>query len=215
MIPDQKVVWDKKHSAGDHEKLRHVPSPLANLAEPYFPRQSYILELGCGVGRDAEFFAQKSHKVLATDGSEVVIKQNQGYLASAGIEFEILDMQDPLPYQDGSFDVVYANLSLHYYSHDKTREIMKQIARVLKITGLIAFACKSTDDFHHGNGEEVEENIFVSPKGHVRHLFSVGYTKQLLEVLFDIQYLDKIEEEYNGQHSNIVRCVAKKVNYEK
>ncbi len=209
-IPDQKLVWDKKHNAGEHEVLRHTPSPLVKLSEPYFPKLSYILELGCGVGRDAEFFAQKGYKVVATDGSKVVINQDKKHFADSGIKFSVLDMQEPMPYPVESFDVVYANLSLHYYSHKKTREIVEEIARILKDDGLLAFACKSTDDFHHGNGEEVEKDVFVSEEGHVRHLFSLAYTRKLLDDLFDIKHLDKIEEEYNGQKSNIVRCIARK-----
>ena len=135
--------------------MRHSPSPLSELAEPYFPRQSQILELGCGVGRDAVFLAKNGHKVLATDSSEVVIKQDRQHFPDSGVEFTVLDMQEPFPYMPKSFDVVYTNLSLHYYSHQKTREIVEDIARILKADGILAFACKSVDDFHHGNGEEV------------------------------------------------------------
>lgn len=208
-IPDQRPVWERKHSAGEHEALRHSPSPLAGLAEPLFPRHSRILELGCGVGRDAIFFASKGHTVIATDGSPTVIQQDKAHFPNRGIEFEVLDMQEPLPFLASSFDVIYANLSLHYYTHEKTREIVEEIAKKLKPRGVLAFACKSVDDFHHGNGEEVEKDVFVSPKGHVRHLFSIDYTKDLLAGLFTIEHLDTVEEEYNGEKSNILRCVAK------
>lgn len=210
MIPDQKPVWDRKHSTGEHEDLRHTPSPLAKLVEPKFPRRAYILDLGCGVGRDAVFFAKKGHKVIATDVSEIAIEQDKQHFLDSGVEFGVLDMREPLPYPAESFDVVYANLSLHYYSHKVTREIVERIAKVLKKNGILVFACKSVDDFHHGNGTEVEKDIFVSPKGHVRHLFSVPYTKQLLQGLYDIDFLDVVEEEYNGEKSNLVRCVTKK-----
>lgn len=210
-IPDQRPVWDRKHSAGDHEQLRHTPSPLSRLAEPYFSENANILELGCGVGRDAVFFAKKGHKVIATDGSKIAIEQDINHFSDLGVEFRVLDMQEPLPYPYRSFDVVYANLSLHYYSHKKTREIIEEIARVLKSGGLLAFACKSVDDFHHGNGEEVEENIFVAPNGHVRHLFSIPYAKELLKNLFKISYIDVVKEEYNGEKSSILRCIASKL----
>lgn len=212
MIPDQTPVWDRKHRAGDHESMRHIPSPLSKLSEPRFSKYSKILELGCGVGRDAVFLAKKGHEVIATDSSEIVIRQDIEHFPDSSVEFSVLDMQEPLPFVPDSFDVVYANLSLHYYSHIKTREIVKEITKVLKIAGLLAFACKSVDDFHHGNGEEVEENVFVAENGHVRHLFSIPYAKELLEDLFKIEYIDTIEEEYNGVKSNILRCVARKID---
>ncbi|MBI2009339.1 class I SAM-dependent methyltransferase [Candidatus Saccharibacteria bacterium] len=209
-IPDQKPIWDRKHAEGDHEKLRHSPNPLAKLAEPYLSKRSKILELGCGVGGDAVFFTDKGHKVIATDVSDVVVEQNKRHFANTDVKFSVLDMRKPLPYKPESFDVVYVNLSLHYYSHDKTRKIVKEVAKVLKPDGIFAFACKSVDDFHYGKGDEVEKDVFVSEKGRVRHLFSIPYTRELLEGMFDIGYLDMVEEEYNGQRSNILRCIAKK-----
>jgi SAM-dependent methyltransferase len=208
-IPDQIPVWDAKHEAGDHEKLRHQPSPLAELSVQYFPDNSQVLELGCGVGRDAEFFTSRGHSVIATDASEVVIKQDRHYLADSGIEFEVLDMRNALPYPEDRFDVVFANLSLHYYSHDATKGIVNNIKEVLKVGGLLVFACKSVENLELGNGEEVEKDIFVSASGHVRHLFSMPYTRTLLSHLFEIEHLDVIDEVYNGQESSILRCVAK------
>ncbi|MEP7205071.1 MAG: class I SAM-dependent methyltransferase [Candidatus Saccharibacteria bacterium] len=211
MIPDQTAIWNKKHSLGEHEGLRHAPSSLAVLVEAELARESHILELGCGVGGDTVFFAEKSHTVVATDASEVVIEQNKKHFKDSTVDFLVLDMQQPLPYSEGFFDTVFANLSLHYYSHTKTREIVEEIARVLKPNGIFAFACKSVDDIHHGVGEEVEKDIFVSPSGHVRHLFTIPYTKELLGDLFSIELVDTIGEEYNKVQSNILRCIARKV----
>ncbi len=210
IIPDQIELWDKKHGDGDHEGLRHTPSPLAILVEPKFPKESLILELGCGVGRDAVFFAEKGHQVTATDSSKVVIKQDDEHFADSGVKFLTLDMQQRFPYDDRTLSVVYANLSLHYYSDSKTREIIKEITRVLKPNGIVAFACKSVDDFHHGSGEEVEKDIFVSSTGHVRHLFTISYAREILEDLFSIEHIDAIEEKYNNEQTNILRCIARK-----
>lgn len=208
-IPDQKAVWDAKHGKGDHEKLREIPSPFARVAEPYFSRGSYILEIGCGVGRDAMYFASKGHDIVATDGSEVVTRQNQQQIHNESVAFDVVDMQRPLPYGDASFDAVFANLSLHYYSDAKTREIVAEVARVLKSGGLFAFACKSYDELHN-QGKEVEQNIFVSPKGVVVHLFSKAYAQGLIEKGFKLKYLEEVGEEYNGRFSKIVRCIAEK-----
>jgi SAM-dependent methyltransferase len=211
MIPDQKIVWNKKHSSGDYEDLRHLPSPLAKLAESYFPKKSHLLDLGCGVGRDAEFFTKKGHKVFATDFSEEAIKLCREHFAGSGIEFAVHDMQEPLPYENKKFDVVYANLSLHYYSDQKTREIVLEIARILKPNGIFAFACKSYDDLHNSS-EEVEKDIFVSSTGVAIHLFSTEYAQSVLKGFFSVQYLDEVEEEYKGRHSKIVRCITQKLD---
>lgn len=209
-IPDQRSVWDGKHAAGNHEPIRYLSSSLAKLAEPKFPRHSKILELGCGVGRDAVMFEKKGHSVTATDISKVVVMQNEAKFADSSVEFVVLDMQKPLPYSSETFDVVFANLSLHYYTDRKTREILKEITRVLKNGGLLVFACKSVDDFHYGSGKEIEKDVFVSASGHVRHLFSIPYAKQLLEGNFDTELLEPAEGEYVGEKGHFVYCIARK-----
>lgn len=187
VIPDQKAVWDKKHGAGEHEDFKARPSTLAELIEPQLGRGSKVLELGCGVGRDAAFFAKNGHDVTATDLSDVVIERNKRMLGDLGIRFQALDMQARLPFEDSGFDLVFANLSLHYYTDEDTRKIIKDITRVLRPDGMLAFVCKSVNDFHYGNGEEVEKNVFVGKSGHVRHLFSVDYARELIQSAFEIE----------------------------
>ena len=129
-LPDQIAMWDRKHGDGDHDKLRAVPSPLAELTAPYLKPQSYILELGCGVGRDSIYFAEMGHTVVATDGSKVVIEQDKQRTSHPRLKFEVLDISREFPYPEASFDVVYANLSIHYFQDDKTREIYRKITRL-------------------------------------------------------------------------------------
>jgi SAM-dependent methyltransferase len=210
MIPDQKTVWEKKHSMGEHESFRGDPSPFAQIVAGKIAKRSKILELGCGVGRDAIFFASKNHIVIATDFSEVVIKRDAQIFHDSSVNFQVLDMSQTFPFEGGSFDVVYANLAIHYYLDTDTRKIVAEIARVLKSGDLFAFACKSVNDFHYGNGEEVEKDVFVSSKGHVRHLFSEEYARDLVKEKFEVIFLDEVVETYSGEKSAMVRCIARK-----
>jgi SAM-dependent methyltransferase len=210
LIPDQKALWDVKHAKGEHDAFHNKPSTLAVLAAPKLPKNAEILELGCGTGRDAELFAKSGHKVTATDLSDVIIEKNKKRFAGSGIEFMTLDMQNSFPYPDSSFDVVYANLAIHYYNHAKTQVLVSEVARVLKPKGLFIFGCKSTNDFHYGNGKEVEKDVFVSDKGHVRHLFSTEYTKELLAEHFQIELIQEVEEIYSGEKSVMIQCIASK-----
>ena len=75
-IPDQGPIWEAKHARNVHESLRDTPSPFAEIASVYFNPASYILELGCGVGRDAIYFAELGHTIVATDFSPSVIRSN-------------------------------------------------------------------------------------------------------------------------------------------
>ena len=117
-------------------------------------------------------------------------------------------MRETLPYEDNKFDVVYSNLSLHYYSDEKTKHIVNDIRRVLKHGGLFIFACKSYDSLHN-SGEELEDNVIASPNGATLHFFSKIYVHKLLDQSMVIEYLDETEEDFNGRQSKIIRCIAR------
>jgi ubiquinone/menaquinone biosynthesis C-methylase UbiE len=207
-IPDQIDVWESLHTQGTHDVLRHQASPFAELAQPHFKRGAKILELGCGVGRDAEYFAQKGHTVMATDGTSAVIEQNKAEISSSSVTFDVLDMrQMPWPYADSTFDVVYANLSLHYYSDEVTAAIVREARRVLRDGGYMAFACKSDDEYYHA-GKKLGNGVYVLPDDKMIHFFSEDYMRQLVTPFANIELLDEIDEDYHGRVSKIVRCLA-------
>lgn len=212
MIPDQAKIWDKKHASGEHDSFRDKPSTLACQVLPYLPGSSQVLDLGCGTGRDAAFFDKNGHHVVATDLSSVAIKRDMEYYWGTGVTFKVLDMQKPFPFKNDSFDLIFMNLSLHYYRDETTKEIVREVARCLKSEGIFAFACKSVNDFHYGNGEEIEKNVFVSSKGHVRHLFTKDYARQVLGDLFQIESLREVVQEYSGEKSAIIECIARKTH---
>ena len=47
--------------------IKKEPSQIALLIEPQIPRNAHVLDLGCGQGRNAFFFAEKGHAVDAVD----------------------------------------------------------------------------------------------------------------------------------------------------
>lgn len=209
-IPDQTKLWDEKHGADEHAAHRAGPAPFGLLAEPFFPRTSRLFEIGCGVGSESKFFADNGHDVLATDISEVVLAQDREYYKGTPISFETLDVSQPLPFNDGAFQVVFSHLALHYYSDAATRAIFSELKRVLETDGILAFACKSTNDSKYGIGEELEKDMFLAKGKHVRHFFTVDYVRSLIGDDYEILELDEVVEHYSKDKSALVRCIARK-----
>src|SRR5262245_27821996 len=71
------------------------------------------LELGCGAGRDTAELVGAGCRVLATDISLDSLQRCVGRVPDA-MPLQ-LDLGAPLPFKDGSFGVVVASLSLHYF----------------------------------------------------------------------------------------------------
>jgi ubiquinone/menaquinone biosynthesis C-methylase UbiE len=149
--------------------------------------------------------------VIATDFAEVAIQKNSQRLKDiSNLQFEVLDMTNTFPYSDNEFDVVYARLSLHYFTSEKTREIFSEIFRVLKPNGYLCFVCKSTTDELYGQGVEIEKDMFEE-NGHVRHFFSEAYTNSLLEAQFKVKKLESQDKKTYTRNASLIKVIAQAI----
>jgi len=211
IIPDQLPIWARKHAAGEHELTRGNHSMLAEQLVSNLPKHATVLELGCGAGGDAGYFAEQGLTVLATDFSETIINKNKEFFSHQSLRFETVDMQQPLPYRNDTFEAVYAYLSLHYYTDELTFKIFAEINRVLKPNGLLAFSCKSNDSVRMENATIVAEDVYVDKKGHALHVFTTTYVRGLTGGLFSVVMLEEKVQDYLGRNSTQVNFIGKRL----
>lgn len=207
-MPNQQQRWNSVYSL---ENTVESSTDFAEQVLKVLPPSAHILELGCGLGAEAMVFAEAGHQVVATDFSEVIISQNKAKNNSLpNLSFEVLDMIQKFPFEGSSFDLVYAHLSLHYFTPEVTKDIVKKIHTVLKPSGLFCFVCRSLDDPFFGQGTKIAENMYER-NGKVRHFFSRSFTESLLSDGFEILSLqESIGKLYNKDSAFIKVITAKK-----
>jgi SAM-dependent methyltransferase len=207
-MQDQRLLWNDTYAAID-DQAETEPSAFARDVARRLSRPLDILELGCGRGVDAAFLAAAGHTVIATDLSDRVIEQdNQRYAREPRLSFRVVDMQAPLPFADGSFDLIYAHLTLHYFPDAVTRRIFGEIRRVLRPDGLLAFVCKTVDDPLYGRGELVEQDMYLLD-GKPRHFFSQAYVERCLRDGWRVEAIDHGPASLYGGTSDIIRVIAR------
>lgn len=208
-MTDQKQHWNSLHSVGQLDHYADTPTDFAKEVHGHIPNSSHIIELGCGAGNDAIFFARSGHIVVATDFSSVAIEKNKKrYPKDPNLTFTVVDIENRLPYPDDSFDVIYARLSLHYFSHYKTKGIFQELRRILKPNGMLCFMCKSTSDPLYGKGREIEPDMYEH-KGHVRHFFNEEYIHTLIDGRFTIEKLESGMDLFYNDPSAYVKVIAR------
>lgn len=182
------------------------PLDFARKAYAYLKDQPQvsILDVGCGDGRDALFFARKGLKVTAIDFSEEAIKRVSS--AHPSIDARVMDILD-MDFPDASFGAVYAHLSLQYFDDEMTDAVFQNIHRMLMPGGYFFVKCKSTSDPLYGKGTKVGEDTYVLE--YQRHFFSKEYMKEKLRD-FTILELEKTASTYDGEQSAFVDAVATK-----
>ena len=96
-----------------------------------------VLELGCGtgdmwVGKDG-IIRQCARFILSDFSVGMLDKARETLRDCTGIEYRVIDIQE-IPFSDGSFDIVIANMML-YHVPDLFRGL-REVRRVLKKDGL-------------------------------------------------------------------------------
>ena len=182
---------------------------FADVAAQFVSAGASLLDLGCGRGDDSVHFAQRGCTVTAIDISSANIDYAKEAAGKAGVTLKALqhDLTQTLPFNNASFDAVYAHLSLHYFDDATTKVLFADIYRVLKPGGLFFVKCKSVDDPLYGKGERVDKDMYVD--GHVRHFFSEEYMRECLKD-FHIERIEKTASTYVDYESAFIEAIARK-----
>ncbi len=188
MPPSSQVeYWNDPAVAADLQSVSHGVSTFAKRIEHQIPRESSIVELGCGVGDDASYLASKGHSVIAIDVSEPLLEvAAQRFANYDNLSFRQADISQPLDVGGDTCDVVYSRFSLHYFDDETTERILGEVFWILRNGGQFFFAARSTDDPLYGRGTEIAPDMFELD-GHVRHFFSRDFALDLME---DIGFID-------------------------
>ena len=98
----------------------------------YFKIPGKCLELRCGIGQYSKELMNFGYEVISTDISNIALNEVKKFNSNT----MIVDMSKSLPFESNSFDLVFANLSIHYFDDRTTKELMSEIKRILKKDGL-------------------------------------------------------------------------------
>jgi len=105
-----------------------------------------ILDVGCGVGRDAHYFEKHGYAVSAFDGSVEMVRLANQILKNPAKQmfFDEMDFTE-------EFDGAWAAASLIHVPNKELTDIIKHIHKALKPGGIFLAS------FKHGDGEFTHE----------------------------------------------------------
>ncbi len=191
----QKEAWEKLYENKNRYGTEPCQFAIKSLKWMKKRKGNKILDLGCGEGKDSIFFAKNSYEVFSLDCSEKAIKNFEEKIKKNNVQKLVhpflYDISEPLKFDNETFNIVFAHLSLHYFDDKTTTMIFNEIHRVLKTDGLLFVKVKSTDDPLYSKGKKIDEDMFEL--GHIRHFFSKDYLINKLKG-FKILYIKQIKE---------------------
>jgi len=121
------------------------------------------LDIGCGCGHNAKLLSDQGFEVTAIDISDVALELCRREVPKALVQR--VDLRKGLAFPADSFELIVADLSLHYFPWHTTVALVGDVANSLTDDGLFAGRFNSTSDTNYGasTGEPVdgEPNMFI------------------------------------------------------
>ena len=151
-----------------------------------------ILDLGCGSGNSIIYLSSLNKDVVALDISNTAIDNIISKFPNV-YDTKCIDMLNGLPFDDSSFEIVIADLCLHYFNMQDTLKIIDDIRRVLKDNGHLLVRINSINDINHGagTGKEIEHHLYELNNGMIKRFFD----EEDLKYFFKDYELEYINEE--------------------
>ena len=103
-----KLLYSEQKNNYEMQELKHSLE---------IPKNSDILDVGCGTGHQVELFNQQKHNCIGVDKSEAMIKQAKKNYPNNN--YEVKDIMNSISYEPGSFDMITCFYFTFYYIEDK------------------------------------------------------------------------------------------------
>lgn len=192
---DQISYWQKVHQKYSQQDWSKNPNIFATEVIEYLPKTGRLLDLAAGIGQDSRYFSSLGYDVTSTD----LIPPS-----------EFVDLNQPLPFVDSSFDIIYSHLGLHYFSSDRTKELFQEIYQVLKTGGIFCSIFNSTTDPEIPELTKVDNDYYQTSEGIQKRFLSPESLKLLLPKEFKILLLDNNGKTIKDGDNKLIRLICQK-----
>ncbi len=113
----------------------------------YLKPNSYILDFGCGSGRDTKYFLSQNYQVDAIDGSSELCKYASDY---TGIEVKQMLFNELAA--NNQYDAIWACSSILHLPYEELIDVLNKMVKAIKNEGIIYTSFKYGDFEGERNG---------------------------------------------------------------
>lgn len=146
------AYWDAFY-ADQMADLPLTPSQFADFVLNELPQMERVVEIGCGNGRDADYFANCGKEAFAIDASPVAFNWRNTHMQHPRITHICADVSgcakhlEPLFTEgEGISTVLYARFFLHAITEAEEESFLMLAARMLRANDFLALEYRSTKD---------------------------------------------------------------------
>ena len=172
----------------------------------YFTGKGKCLDLGCGIGQYSKELMSYGYEVISADISDIALEKVKEFNDNV----VKVDMKEELPFSEKEFDLVFANLSIHYFSDEDTKKLMLEVKRILKEDGLFIGSVNGIQGYEKikDTAVELEKHYWFNKNKYVR-LFDKDDLEKYLDVFEILNIEEKGTVRFNHKKNYLVFFVKK------
>ena len=144
------------------------------------PKNGYILDAGCGSGRDTKKFMDMGYKVQAIDASSEMCR-----LANSHTGLEIRQMRFQELEERSIYDGIWASASLLHVRKEELLDVLRKLNEALKPQGILyasfkygEFEGERNGRYFHDLKEEKAKELFSSSGFQVINMWITGDVRE-------------------------------------
>lgn len=152
------------------------------------PTKPYrVLEIGCGEGRDAIFFAQNGYRVSAFDISDECLEKARSLAEQAQVEVDFFkaDIHEFKPVSN--YDIIYSTGAFHYLPAMRRSELISDLKKRTSVSGINAITVLVDKPFIERTPEVNEIPLQTDPwvSGELNYYYQDWLFHKCDEVIYD------------------------------
>ena len=217
-----KQYWDEFYSEHSNSDDISECSTFAKFCcDNFLKNPKTIVELGCGNARDALFFAEQKHHVLAVDQS--ISDKVKTQKANVNLEFLEMDFVHPKYYFDSGetpyyhptpnkIDVFYSRFTIHSITEGDQNELLPKIYNFLGKGGLFCVEARTVKDSKFGVGKHICDTTYFSDNHSRRFIDSRLFLNEVLSLGFKLKYFNEQDNLsiYKDDNPVLMRIILEK-----
>ncbi len=166
----QKSAWENEYQKSQLVTKKEGPQNFIVQFMKYLKKEKklpmsdlFILDLGCGTGRNSNYLAERDNQVIGLDIAATALKIASERAKKAGLEEQTKYINQsigkPLPFPDNHFDLVLDITASNSIKSSEREIYLKESSRVLKPGGFMILRALCKD------GDQNAQNLLKSSPG--------------------------------------------------
>lgn len=188
---EREVYWNSFYEASSPK--RNTPSQFATFIANEFPFLNWVIDIGCGNGRDSLFFHEAGYNIIGIDGSSSAIQKslstmNESKYNDVSSTF-ICEKIDQLQFHSEFINnaqkiskIIYSRFFLHAIN-EQEEESFVQIASEISCPGdVLALEFRTTNDQYRPKVTGAHYRRFIEPSKLIEKLNQTNKWKKIYQI---------------------------------